>query len=147
MVVLAVPTVQALCCMVIATAPGMFCVPPTPSPVPPAGVSGTVTFAYWHGAKTRQIFAVPARPIWPPPGAPERPVKLPLVFDIPVKITELMVTLDVTGSELVTGPRSPALIAMLRKLAPDAVPFTVSTPPPGAFRPGRVDSWNVSVPE
>jgi hypothetical protein len=52
-----------------------------------------------------QIFATPERPIGPPPGGPaERPVRVPVRLPTPVIRTDHMVTLDVTGSEVVIGP-------------------------------------------
>jgi hypothetical protein len=149
MVMVGWPIVQGLCCMVMATAPGTVCAPPTPNPAPPAGVSGTTTLAYMQAANFKQIFAVPERPMGPPPGAAERPAKLAPRFAIPVKITELMVAFEVTGSESLTGPRSPPPIVTRLRWSPAraALRFTTTAPPPGASRPGSVDSWNVSVPE
>ena len=71
----------------------------------PTGLSGTLTAAYWQGAKSRQIFAQPDTPIGPPPGGPpEMPLMMPGRFATPVKTTELMVGLLVTGRLAVIGP-------------------------------------------
>jgi hypothetical protein len=108
------PTVHALCCMVIATAPGTTCVPPMPIPVLALGVSGTGTCASAQGAKTRQIFARPDRPMGLPAGGPtDRPVWVPVRFPRFEIRTDWMVPLEVTGSDTWTGPNWPPLKPMV----------------------------------
>ena len=103
------PTVHGACCMVIATAPGMVTVPPIPKPAPPVvGERGTETAAYAQGAKPMQIFAIPDRPIGPPPGGPpEMPVNVPVRLLMPVKMIEFSVLGVVTGMLVVIGPNPP----------------------------------------
>ena len=69
------------------------------------------------------------------------------MFAIAVKITELMVAFEVTGTEAVTGPKAPAAIAKLERwgVAPVAG-RAMANPPPGAVMPGNVASWNTSAP-
>ena len=71
--------------MVSAMAPGTYCVPPTPNPTPPTGVSGTGTFAAAQaGPLNKQIFERPLRPMEPPTGGvPEMPVRVPVRFARP----------------------------------------------------------------
>jgi hypothetical protein len=90
--------------MVIATAPLMCCVPPTPRPTPPTEAKGTFTLDPQSDAN-RQIFATPLRPMGPPPGGPpEILVIVPAWFATPVSRTVAIVEFDVTGTETVIGP-------------------------------------------
>jgi hypothetical protein len=108
------PTVHGPCCMVSATPPGMNCVPPTPIPVPAVGVSGTGTCAYGQGAKIRQIFAIPERPMaWGAGGPAERPVRVAAWFTRFEIRTDWMVGLDVTGSDTLIGPNWPPVKAIV----------------------------------
>jgi hypothetical protein len=103
------PIVHGEWYMVSATPPGMTCVPPTPIPVPAVGESGTGTGTHGPPLKTRQIFAIPERPIGLGAGGPpERPVRVPVRLKRFEIRTDWMVPLDVTGSDALMGPNWPA---------------------------------------
>ena len=132
------PIVQGACWSVIWTGPGTVTVPPIPMPAPPVvGASGNGMLAYWQGAKNRQIFAVPERPMVPPPGGPpEIAGNEPVRFCIPVKI-RLFVEMPpaVIGRLVVIGPMAPLGSARdARWLV--AVMLTFATAAPSTSRVG-----------
>ena len=119
MVIGGTPSVHGLWFMVRFTPPVNCCVPPMPSPFGPTvglgvGVRGTGTCAYGQGAKIRQIFARPERPmVWGRPGPAERPVRVALRFTRFEIRTDWMVALDVTGNDALIGPNWPAVKAIV----------------------------------
>ena len=77
------PIVHGAWYMVSATPPVTLCVPPRPKPAPPGvGVRGSGMKEMQPGPpKVMHSFAIPDKPIGPPPGGPpEIPEKLPLRF-------------------------------------------------------------------